>query len=400
MDDDADDDVEGGGPPLPPEDRLWRHPSELREFGSPTGIALHQPRTRSRRRETWAIAAVAGLTGVVLTTGALAVTGVLSPQVIRREIVEKVAVTPVLSSPLLAGERDASALAERLAPAIVRLDITQGANATTGSGVVFRNDGLVLTAAHLVTAATLITAVLTDGRRLDGVLVGVDPLTDVALVDLDGQGLPVAVLGTGTNLKVGAPTMAIGAALTGGADPSVTTGVISALDRRVDGAGGQPLHGMIQTSAPVAPGSAGGVLVDASGAVIGLLSSSTDEPTRALAVATPIDLVRRVADHLLATGRMAHGWLGVEGSDLSSDEATTLSVPGGAKVRRVDARSPAALAGLAPDDVITEVDGAPVRSISVLVARLRSHDPGDKVRLGYWRHGQHAEVTVTLDQRP
>lgn len=400
MEEDADDELGGGGPPLPPEDRLWRHPSELREFGTQSGVALRPPRARPPRHATWAIAAVAGLTGVVLTTGALAVTGVLSPQVIRREIVEKVAVTPVLSSPLLAGERDAAALAERLAPAIVRLDITHGASTSTGSGVVFRDDGLVLTAAHLVAAATSITAVLVDGRRLDVSLVGVDPLTDVALVDLEGQRLPVAVLGTATHLKVGAPTVAIGAALRSEAGPSATTGVISALDRQVSGAGGQPLHGMIQTTAPVAPGSAGGVLVDANGAVVGLLSSTSDATSAALAIATPIDLVHRVADHLLATGRMAYGWLGVAGTDLSGDEATALSVPGGAKVQRVDARSPAASVGLRPDDVITELDGAPVRSISALVARLRSHDPGDKVRVGYWRDGRHAQVTVTLVERP
>lgn len=400
MDDDEDDDVGGGGPPLPPEDRLWRHPSELRYHGAPSGIMPPGAHSRSLRRTTWAIAILAGLTGVVITTGALAVAGVLSPEVIQRYIVEKVAVTPVLSSPLLAGEHDAAALAERVAPAIVRLDITQGASTATGSGVLFRDDGLVLTAAHLVTAAATINAVLADGRRLDGVVVGVDPLTDVALIDVDGEGLPIAVLGTAANLKVGAPTVAISTPLSSGASPSVTTGVISALDRRVDGAGGQPLHGMIQTSAPVAPGSAGGVLVDANGAVIGLLTSATDQTSGGFAVATPIDLAHRVAEHLLATGRMAHGWLGVQGADLSGDEATALRLPGGAKVERVDVSSPAALAGLAPDDVITELDRAPVNSISALVARLRSHAPGDKVVVGYWRAGQHAEVTVTLVEHP
>jgi len=400
MDDDSDDDVGGGGPPLPPEDRLWRHPSELRDFGTPSDIVVRTHRPPSPQRTTWAIAVVAGLTGVVLTTAALAVTGVLSPQVIQREIVEKVAVSPVLSSPLFAGERDASALAERLAPAIVRLDITQGASTSTGSGVVFRDDGLMLTAAHLVATATSITAVLADGKRVSGLLVGVDPLTDVALVDVDGQSLPVAVLGTSANLKVGAPTVAIGAAPASGTDPSVTTGVISGLDRRVDGPGGQPLHGMIETSAPVAPGSVGGVLVDASGAVIGLLTAAEGQAGEAHVVATPIDLAHRVASHLLASGHMAHGWLGIEGADLSGDEARALSVPGGAKVHRVSASSPAALAGLAPDDVITELDGAPVQSISALVARLRAHDPGDKVLVGYWRHGQHAEVIVRLVERP
>ncbi len=336
---------------------------------------------------------------MILTAGALAVTGVLTPQVIHRDIVEKVAVTPVLSSPLLARERDASTLAERLAPAIVRLDITHGATTSPGSGVLFRDDGLVLTAAHLVAAATSITAVLTDGRRLEGSLVGIDPLTDVGLIDIDGHGFPIAVLATTPNLKVGAPTVAISAPLGNGSDPSVSTGVISGLDRRLNGADEQPLHGMIQTSARVAPGSAGGALVDANGAVIGLMTSTLDQTDGALAVAIPIDLAHRVAVHLLATGHMAHGWLGLDGADLSGDEAEVLSVLGGAKVQRVHASSPAAHAGLVPDDVITELDGTAVHSISALVARLRSHDPGDKVVVGYWRDGRHAEVTVTLVER-
>lgn len=400
MDDDADDDVDAGGPPLPPEDRLWRHPSELRQHGVLGGPLAPPAPARPIRPTTWTIGVVAGLAGAALTTAVIAVTGSLSPQVIEREIVEKVAVTPVVSSPMLRGDHGVVAVAERLSPAIVRLDVEQAGGTATCSGVLFRDDGLVLTSAHVVAGATAISVVLTDGRRLDGRLVGLDGVTDVALVDVDGQGFPVAVLGTADGLEVGAPAIAIGSPLGLDGGPSVTTGVISALDRRVDATSGEQLHGMIQTDAPVAPGSSGGALLDANGAVIGIMTAVADQPGGRFGFATPIDLAHRVAQQLLATGHMAHGWLGVEGADLTAEQARAMSVAGGARVQRVAASSPAARAGLTPDDVITEVDGKAIRSTSNLVVRLRAHDPGDPVRVGYWRDGQHAEVTITLVEHP
>lgn len=400
MDDDGDDDVDTGGPPLPPEDRLWRHPSELRQHGASGGLSAPLATARPIRPTTWTVGVVAGLAGAALTTAVIAVTGSLSPRVIEREIVEKVAVTPVVSSPMLRGERGVVAVAERLSPAIVRLDVEQAGGTATGSGVLFRDDGLVLTSAHVVAGATAISVVLTDGRRLDGHLVGLDGVTDVALVDVDGQGFPVAVLGTADGLEVGAPAIAIGSPLGLDGGPSVTTGVISALDRRVDASGGEQLHGMIQTDAPVAPGSSGGALVDANGAVIGIMTAVADQPGGRFGFATPIDLAHRVAQQLLATGHMAHGWLGVEGTDLTAAQAMAMRVAGGARVQRVTASSPAAQAGLTPDDVITEVDGKAIRSTSNLVVQLRAHDPGDQVVVGYWRRGQHTEVTITLVEHP
>ncbi|MEO7430328.1 MAG: trypsin-like peptidase domain-containing protein [Acidimicrobiales bacterium] len=400
MDDDGDDDAGGGGPPLPPDDRLWRHPSELRQHGMPGGPVSPPAATRSYRLPTLTVAVVAGLAGAALSTGLMVATGSLTPRVIERQIVEKVAVTPVVSSPMVRGERGVVAVAQRLSPAIVRIDVDRAEGAATGSGVLFRDDGLLLTSAHVVAGAMAIHVVLTDGRRLDGRLVGLDAATDVALVDLDGTAFPVAVLGTADGLEVGAPTIAIGSPLGLDGDPSVTTGVISALDRRVDAPGGETLHGMIQTDAPIAPGSSGGALVDASGAVIGIVTAVADDPGGRLGFATPIDLAHQVAEQLLATGHMVHGWLGVDGEDLTASQARTMHVDGGATLQRVAPGSPAALAGLAADDVITEVDGQPVRSISNLVVRLRTHGPGEPVRIGYWRRGEHAEVTVSLVARP
>jgi putative serine protease PepD len=398
LDDDADDDG-GISPPLPPDDRLWRHPSELREHGVPGGRVAPVP-SPSYRPISWTVVLCAGLAGAALSTAIIAATGSLSPKVIERDVVEKVAVTPVVSSPMVDGERGVVAVAERLSPAIVRLDIELGEDAASGSGVLFRDDGLLLTSAHVVADATAISVLLTDGRRLEGHLLGLDHVTDIALVDLEGTGFPVAVLGTAEGLHVGATTIAIGSPLGFDGGPSVTTGVISALDRRVEAPGREPLHGMIQTDAPIAPGSSGGALVDENGAVIGITTAVAEQPGGGFGFATPIDLARRVADQLLRTGRMVHGWLGVEGADLTAQQAKSMGVDGGALVRVVAAGSPAASAGLAADDVITELGGEQVASISGLVVQLRAHDPGTEVVVGYWRQGQHAETTVTLAERP
>lgn len=397
-DDEADDDAPSAGPPLPPDDRLWRHPSELREHGlGGTAVAL-QP--SGPRPITWSVAIVAGLAGAVLSTGVIALTGSLSPRVVERAVVEKVAVTPVVSSPMVRGERGVVAVAERLSPAIVRLDVDGPEGPGTGSGVLYRDDGLLLTSAHVVDGTTTIDVILTDGRHFDGTLVGSDPLTDIALVEIDGRQLPVAVLGTAEGLEVGAPTIAIGSPLGLDGGPSVTTGIVSAVQRRIEPPEGEALHGMIQTDAPIAAGSSGGALVDATGAVIGITTAVASDAGGRFGFATPIDLARRVADHLLASGHMIHGWLGVEGTDLKAAAAKVMALQGGAVIRNVAAGSPAADAGLAPDDVITEVGGRPVRSISGLVVELRRHDPGDDVVVGYWRDGEHHDTTVTIGERP
>jgi S1-C subfamily serine protease len=394
MDDDADDDVIGFGPPLPPDDRLWRHPSELGQQSRPPAGP-----TGPTRAATWPIALVAGLAGAVLSTGIIAVTGRLSPQVIERQVVERVAVTPVVSSPMVRGDRGVVAVAAQLSPAIVRLDIEREDGGATGSGVLFRDDGMVLTSAHVVDGADEIQVRLADGRRFDGSLVGVDELTDIAVVHIDAGDLPVAVLGSAKDLEVGAPAVAIGSPLGLKGGPSVTTGVISAIDRTIDGPAGA-LHGMIQTDAPIAPGSSGGALVDTTGAVIGIITAAAGEAGGRFGFATPIDLAHRIAVELVEDGSASHGWIGVEGVDLTADQAAAMGIEGGAMVRTLVGDGPAADAGLAKDDVITEIDGKPVRSMPGLVVELREHRPGDQVTVGYLRDGEHGEAEVTLDDRP
>jgi S1-C subfamily serine protease len=192
--------------------------------------------------------------------------------------------------------------------------------------------------------------------------------------------------------------MALGWSAGSGGQPSVTTGVVSAVDHRLD-AEGESLHGLIQTDAPIEPAWSGGPLVDANGAVIGITTDLAGAEA-GFGFATPIDLVRRVAAELIASGKVAHGWLGIECTDLLMADARRMGVPGGATVRQVRAGSPADRVGVRPDDVITAVGGHTVTSSSGLVLAMRHHRPGDAVVLAYLRDGRPHEVTVTVDQHP
>lgn len=398
-DDAGDEDLAAGGPPLPPDDRLWRHPSELGLDGRTPAIAKDVGRA-PRRPTLWMVAAVASLAGATLSTGVIAATRSLDRRVVERSVVEKVALTPVVSSPMMPGELGVAAVTERLVPAVVRIETTRPEGAASGSGVIFRDDGLVLASAHVVDNARTIHVDLADGRRVRAALVGVDSLTGIALIDIDGDGFPVAVLGSAKAIKIGAPAVAIGSPPRSDEGAAVITGVISALDRRVAGPEAKQLHGMIQIDASTDAGSSGGALVDEQGAVIGILSSVADAAGDRYGYATPIDLARRVAEQLLKEGKVTHCWLGVEGRDLSAEDADELRLAAGAVVERVAVGSPAEDAGLTSSDIITEIDGVAIRSISHLVLELRSHTPGDRVVLGFWRDGRHVEIPITLVARP
>lgn len=403
LDDDADDDAAAPRPPLPPDDRLWRHPSELGTHGlRASPAAVDAPRLEGRGTP-WTVVVAAGLAGAVLAAGLLALSGQIE-RTVDRPVVERVAVTPIVSAPLIGSgsDRGVAAVVRRLEPAVVRLELSAPDGSTTGSGVLFRSDGMVLTSARLVDDATKIGVRLADGRRFAGRLVGRDPLTDVAVIDVDATELPVAVLGSATDLEVGAVVLTIGCRQSHRKGPSVATGVLSGLSHSLAAPGGDWLHGLLQTDAPAAATAAGGPLVDTAGSVVGIVTAFQGDPseTDGFGFATPIDLAHRVARQIIDRGRASHAWLGIEGTDLSSDDAATLGLDGGARVRQVDRGSPADRAGLDREDVITEVDGEPVDSMPGLAVEMREHEPGDEVEVGYWRDGEHHTSTVRVGERP
>ena len=392
---DGDDEAAGSVPPPPPDDRLWRHPSEVSAFGPARPTAMVAPvREAGRAGPTWPIALVAGLVGAALCGGVLALTGSLALDTER--VVEKVKVTPVGTSSLLADDGQVDALVANVRPAVVRLLVTRGDDTSQGCGVVVRDDGVVVTSGREVDGATAITVVLADGRRLEGDLVGIDLPSDVAVLRIEASDLSVALIGSTESLEPGAATMAIGATREG--EPAVSTGVVSAVGQRLDVAG-ESLHGLIQTDAPIQAGWSGGPLVDETGAVIGITTDLASDRLQ-FAFATPIEVVHQITEELLRSGKVTHGWLGIDGIDLTDERAGTMEARVGAKVQRVMAGSPAAKGGLQVGDVITEVDGERVLSSSGLVVALREHKPGRVVTLGYWRGGRHHEAEVTIGHRP
>jgi S1-C subfamily serine protease len=395
LDDDGIEDAGVFRPPLPPDDRTWLHPSEV--------AASHRVEQRSAAPpHPWALALVSGLTGALLTTGLIAATGAFDDAGLER-VVERVATSAGRTVSDRPDSGSVAAIAERVLPAItqVRVDSGSGGGAS-GSGVIFRSDGHLLTNNHVVAGARAIRVVLASGEEEDGKLVGTDPDTDIAVVKIGGGPYPTATLGTATELQVGQSAIAIGSPLGLAGGPSVTVGVVSALGRRIDSPTNPPLLDMIQTDAPIAPGSSGGALLDAGGSVIGITTAIavSDVGAEGLGFATPIDLARSVGEELITTGKVVHVWLGIEGRDVDGQTAKQLGVPGGAMVQNVLEDSPADDAGLEAKDVILSVDGKEVDSMSALIVTLRSHDPGDKVRLGVLRDGKRQAMTVTLAKRP
>lgn len=332
----------------------------------------------------WPVAGLSGLIGALLATAVLLATGMMRerPATIRT-VVQREA--PPVAVPVAAGAGIVD-LAAKTRPAVVDLRAV-GSDEPMGSGIVFRSDGWVVTSHQVVVGVVDLMVVLADGTTEAGRVVGRDPDTNIAVIKLDRRDMTTAALGSVASLKVGQVAVVVGSTL--------SVGVISALGREVRLPKGPLLLDMIQTDAPVAPGAAGGALVDSGGGVIGIATS-----VEGASYATPIDAARDVAEQLITTGKVVHAWLGVEGETLSPADARALRVEGGAVVRRVRPGSPAAAVGLAAKDVIVSVDGATIGSMTALKVLLRSKRPGQAVDIAYIRDGQQTHAVATLTPRP
>lgn len=388
-----DEDDVGFLPPLPPEDRLWRHPSEVAHDRATSPEAPAPPAGRGR---TAALALVAGMAGAVLAVGAVALLGGFDDRVVERQVAVRPAT--VVDGP---ADGDAAALATRTAPSVAALEIERAGTATTGSAVVLRSDGYLLTDAQLVAGAERIDVVLHRGHAGPATVVGLDAPTGVAVLHVAADGLEPATLGRSAAVAVGTRAVVVGATSDAGWHAAVSTGVVSALDRRVEAPEDTVRYGMMVVDTPFAPGTVGGAVVDARGTVVGLASSPAGRPEEArMGMVTPIDLARLVADQLIADGHARHVWLGVLGTDLDADEAAALGLWGGAVVDDVASRGPADRAGVRPGDVVVSVDDEPTPSMSALIATLQLHEPGDVVVLGVLRDGDERTVRVTLAAKP
>jgi putative serine protease PepD len=298
-------------------------------------------------------------------------------------------------------------VAAKVVPSVVKLETNLGRASEEGSGIILTSDGLILTNNHVVAAAAdaprgaQTKVILSDGRTAPFTVVGTDPSSDIAVVRAeDVSGLTPITLGSSADLRVGQDVVAIGSPL--GLEGTVTTGIVSALNRPV-AAGGDTRNqntvlDAIQTDAAINPGNSGGALVNMNGELVGVNSAIAtmggDSPQAqsgsiGLGFAIPVDQAKRIADELIRNGSASHASLGVQ---VSNDAATD-----GAKIVEVNAGGAAAAAGLPSGVVVTKVDDRVINSADALVAAVRSKAPGEKVTLTYLDpSGKPQSVQVTL----
>ncbi len=298
-----------------------------------------------------------------------------------------------------------------------------GGGTATGSGFVIDQQGDILTNAHVVDGAQKIEVTLGNAdssQPVSAQVVGKDPSTDVALlkVDVPGDQLHPLSLGDSSAVSVGDPVVAIGNPF--GLDQTATAGIVSALQREIKAPNGFTINNVIQTDAAINPGNSGGPLLDAQGRVIGI-NSQIESPNGGgnvgIGFAVPINTVRQVAQQLLANGQVKHAFLGISGTDVTSQLADVLNLDAkqGALVQSVVPNGPAAKAGVkggnatvtidgqrvrAGGDVITEVDGQAMGGMDDVAAAISDKQPGDQVQLTLVHGSDTRTVTVTLGDQP
>ena len=267
-----------------------------------------------------------------------------------------------------------------------------------GSGFIINPSGLVLTNNHVVEGAVEIRVTLMDGRKFDAEVLGTDPLTDVAVIKLQGEvkDLPVARLGDSDAMRVGDWVLAIGNPF--GLSSSVSLGILSAKARDIQAG---PYDDFLQTDAAINPGNSGGPLFNLSGEVIGINTAIVGGGT-GIGFAVPSNLVKALLPPLERDGVVTRGWLGVGVQDMTPalGEAMGLPLREGAIVVSVEEGAPSARAGLQPDDVIVALDGKPITSSGELTRTVGLMPPDSEVTLTIYRDGQRQERKVTLGTRP
>lgn len=267
-----------------------------------------------------------------------------------------------------------------------------------GTGFVFRSDGYILTNEHVVRGANEIKVTFIDGKEYEGRVIGADPLTDIAVVKIDADNLPTIPLGDSDKARVGEFVIAIGNPY--GLSHTVTVGVLSAKGRPLSaGDSGREYENFLQTDAAINPGNSGGPLLNLRGEVIGI-NTAILPYAQGIGFAIPINMAKSILDQLITKGKVVRAWLGVYIQDLTPEMAEKfgLSEAKGALVADVSKGSPAEKAGLRRGDIILKVDEKETPTVSDLQREIRSHRPGDRVRLEIWRDGKSMVLEATLGE--
>ena len=277
------------------------------------------------------------------------------------------------------------------------------AQAGLGSGVIVSSSGYILTNNHVVEGADEIEVVLNDTRKTRAKVIGTDPDTDLAVLKIDLEKLPVIVLGNSDELQVGDPVLAIGNPF--GVGQTVTGGIVSALGRNQLGI--NTFENFIQTDAAINPGNSGGALVDVNGNLLGINTAiySRSGGSMGIGFAIPVSTAKQVLEGIVTEGQVTRGWIGVEPQELNAEliEAFKLkpeaAKAGGVIITGVLQNGPAALGGIRPGDMIMAVNGQPVRNVSQLLTAVAALKPGTPAPLKVLRGDGPVDISVTPAQR-
>ena len=300
-------------------------------------------------------------------------------------------VVPLAEAQRSAEENTVIRVARSATPAVVSVSSRGG----SGSGVIVRADGVIITNAHVVGNAREVEVRTADGRTFTGSVLGRDEQVDTAIVRIRATNLPAAPLGDSDRLEVGQTAVAIGNPL--GLERTVTSGVVSAVNRDPRGIG--VATGLIQTDAAINPGNSGGPLLDSSGRVIGI-NTAMLAGTTGLGFAIPINVATDVMQQILDTGRVRRAFIGIDFRDISPDIARQFRLPieEGLVIVFVQRNSPAQRAGLQVEDFIVGFDGQPIKDSGDLRRLLRARKPGDTVPMQIVRDGRRQTVNVRLGE--
>ncbi len=309
----------------------------------------------------------------------------------------------------------ATSVADKTLPSVVTIMVKSGTSSGTGSGEIIRSDGYILTNNHVISLAAgggSIEVLFSDGTTAPAKLTGRDPQTDLAVIKVDAsEALPVIPFGSSTEAQVGEPVVALGAPL--GLSSTVTTGIISALDRNIevpsDNGGNALLVAAIQTDAAINPGNSGGALTDCSGNLIGVPSAGASVPNGSggsssgdvgLGFAIPVSTAESVSDEIIATGSVTHSYLGLQAAQIPPAAAQQAGTSEGLYVVAVVPGGPASTAGLHRGDIITEINGETANDPNQLTAITLTEKPGETAMITYERNGKSATAKVTLGNAP
>jgi putative serine protease PepD len=344
-----------------------------------------------------AVASAAALAGAGVGAGAVAIAHGGNSSTTTTVAGAALSVSNTATSTLSVGQ-----IAKSATPSVVEIDATQaastspfpqsrGSGTAEGTGFVYDTKGDIVTNQHVVDGSSSVTVKFSDGSTYKATVVGTDATTDLAVIHVDAPSsklVPLA-LGDSSKVAVGDGVVAIGNPF--GLDGTVTTGIVSALDREIVSPNNAPIEGAIQTDAAINHGNSGGPLLDLQGKVIGITSQiqSDSGGNDGVGFAVPSNTVSKIVTQLIASGKAQHALLGVNVKTASN----------GVGVAAVSAGSAAATAGLKAGDVITAVDGTAVKSAESLRAIVAAHAPGDKLTVTYTRSGSSKTVDVTLGSR-